>query len=313
MKDKITLLMEETGCEQGEAELALELCGYELEKAVAAVPRLFQNIIVLKGKFKEEVEGLYGLLLIILNLREHSLLRAKSVVSYNPAIYAASLEQNWFEFEKHLYASRLWEGTLQPLSQEIEQLMTGYFSSEESAPFYSDSRGLPVQQETLALRSLLGRRFAAEGFRLLLQRDVLDMGQFQEIRPYAGNGRRPGTRRRGPSRGGPLILRITLEGSPDGVEAADLRAGDMVYAQITDTRDIAQYLSKLFGPGASEDTSSLLVPVEAVESGPSQEIGIRVRFSLGVCGDVNVAPETRLKVIRRSSRSKESWWKKFFG
>ena len=61
MKDKVTLLIEETGCDRSEAELALELCGYDLETAVQAVPRLFQNISVFKGRLHVRSESLYGL------------------------------------------------------------------------------------------------------------------------------------------------------------------------------------------------------------------------------------------------------------
>ena len=56
MRDKVALLMDETGCDRAEAELALELCGYDLENAVAAVPRLFQNILVLKGRLRSPQE-----------------------------------------------------------------------------------------------------------------------------------------------------------------------------------------------------------------------------------------------------------------
>ena len=42
MKDKIELLMEETGCDRGEAELALEMSGYEVEEAATGEAALEQ-------------------------------------------------------------------------------------------------------------------------------------------------------------------------------------------------------------------------------------------------------------------------------
>ncbi|MBI4346812.1 MAG: hypothetical protein HY553_08145 [Elusimicrobia bacterium] len=305
MRDKIDLLMQETGCEQGEAELALELCGYEVEKAVAAIPRLFQNIGVLKAKFHEPAESLYGLMLVILNLRDQSLLRARFVVSYNPAVYATSLEQGWFDFEKYLYACRLWDGSLQSLSQELEQLAGAFFASPEAAPFYSESADASLESGVAGLRAALGRRFSREGLRLVARRDVLDMGQFQQL-GTASRPSRPRPRRH--ALGGSLILRIALEPQADGLPAGELRAGDLVYVTITDHRDIAQYLARLFGP--SDAPGTLLVPVEAVETGPKGEVGVRVRFSLGVCGDVNLPPDIRLKVVRRNTP--RPWWKKLF-
>ena len=59
MKDKIELLMEETGCDRGEAELALEMCGFDLEEAVRQIPRLLNDICALKGKFWTTVLGMF--------------------------------------------------------------------------------------------------------------------------------------------------------------------------------------------------------------------------------------------------------------
>ncbi|MBI4422754.1 MAG: hypothetical protein HY554_03450 [Elusimicrobia bacterium] len=307
MKDKIELLMRETGCEQGEAELALELCGYEVEKAVAAVPRLFQNIAVLKGKLRDEGEALYGKFLVILNLKDRSLVRARSVVSYNPAVYSAKLEEGWFDFEKHLYACRLWDGSLQALSQEVEQLLASFFATPEAAPLFEETAGTLDGRGAELLSVLLARRFTPDRLAVVLHRDVLDMGQFQQLGDASRRPARSRSKRGIPA--GSLILRIALEPQVDGLPAGELRAGDLVSAIITDSRDIAQYLSKLFGP--AEGTSSLLVPVEAVERGPGAEVGVRVRFSLGVCGDVNLPPDIRLKVVRRAAPT--PWWKKLLG
>ena len=43
VQDKIHLLMEETGCDPGEAELALASAGYDLEKAVRTIARLLRR------------------------------------------------------------------------------------------------------------------------------------------------------------------------------------------------------------------------------------------------------------------------------
>ena len=320
MKDKIELLMQETGCAQGEAELALELCGFEVEKAVAAIPRLFQNIAVLKGKLRDDGETLYGLLLVILNLRDRSLMRARAVVSYNPAVYMADVEQGWFDFEKHLYACRLWDGSLQSLSQDLEKLLVSYFASADSVPFFAETKAAESRASQF-FRDVLAPRFTPGRLSLVLRRDLLDMGQFQQIGPdWARRPHRGRQRRLGPE--GTLILKIALEPQADGLPAGELRAGDLVYAMITDTRDVAQYLARLFGP---QDSGSLLVPVEAVETVPALEswpggaesraglpaIGVRVRFSLGVCGDVNLPPDIRLKVVRRAA-AQTSWWRKLF-
>src|SRR5579883_286762 len=132
MQDKIALLMEETGCDRGEAELALEMCGYEVEEAVKAIPRLLKNIAVVKARFAHPDQDKFGLLLAVLNTKSAVLLRARAVLSFNPAVYAVSLEKDWFEFEKHLYGCRLWDGSLQAESFEIERRIAGQFRESES-------------------------------------------------------------------------------------------------------------------------------------------------------------------------------------
>lgn len=311
MKDKVTLLMEETGCDRSEAELALQLCGYDLESAVQAVPRLFQNIVILKGRFCVRKESLYGLCLAILNLKEKRLLRARAVISYNPAVYASELDQHWFDFEGRLYACRLWPGTMQAVSQEAEGLLAGYFDSPEAGAFYEE--GASVDEAALEpLKALLGARLGAP-VDLQFRQDVLDLGQFREVRPQEEGQARPTQKRRtrgtraGPGAENLLILRIAVEPDPEGTLAEELHAGDLVHVAINDGRDIAQYLARLFGAAQDE---SMAVPVEAIEKGAG-EVTVRVRFSAGVCGDVSVPGDLRVRAERRLGKT--SWWKKFLG
>ncbi|TBR17877.1 hypothetical protein EPO15_16000 [bacterium] len=306
-KDTVALLMEETGCDRSEAELALQLCSYDLESAVQAVPRLFQHVVIFKGRVRSAPESLYGLWLAILNLKEGRLLRARAVVSYNPAVYASELDTHWFDFEGRLYACRLWAGTAQGLSQELEAVLSKTFDSPEAKPFYEEGKrfsGDAFAPLKAAMGGVLGG-----GLDLEARQDVLDLGQFREVRPSASPP--PRTRPKRGSRGGTLVLHIAVEPDPEaGVAASELRAGDLVYASINDQRDIAQYLAKLFGARGESGPAPIVVPVEAVERTEGR-VGLRVRFSAGVCGDVELPGPLKVKTSRRPARG--SWWKRFIG
>lgn len=318
MKDKISLIMEETGCERGEAELALELCGYDVENAMQVVLRLSQNIAVFKGRLRASGECIYGLWLVILDLKARSLLRARAVVSYNPAVYASDLGAHWFDFEGRLYACRLWAGTLQGLSQEVEQALSAAFASPEFRRYYQE--GVTYQAKDFEpLRAVLDGLLGG-CVDLQASQDLLDMGQFREVRPRReGAGERKPVRRprashaQGPGvgPGGILVIQVALDPDPEGIPCSSLSAGDMVYATINDQRDIAQYLSKLFGSRTEEGPRPLLVPVEAIEKGETGVVTIRVRFSAGVCGDVAMPGDLRLKAVQRPPKA--PWWKKIFG
>lgn len=299
IQDKIALLMAETGCDQSEAELALEMCGYEVEQAVKAIPRLHKNIVVLKGRFVCPEQSWHGLLLVILNVKARALVRCRAVLSYNPAVCAVPLEKDWFEFEKALYACRLWEGSLPPESLEVEKAVAarcraGFDDSEEAAR----------PELAAAVRGAL--RAPVD---LKLKRDVLDLGQFQSINDTPVPGK---PARRAPGRDEDLILKIGLEEDAGGVAAAELHAGDVVGALIADNRDIGRYLSLLFGGHSEKGPVPVLAPVEAIESSAEGAL-VRVRFSLGVAGDAILPLEGRYKLHRAAAAGGEEspWWKRF--
>jgi hypothetical protein len=306
--DKVALLMEETGCERGEAELALEMCGFELEKAVKAVPRLLKNIVVLKGKFRLPQEHQFGLILAVLNLKSRAVLRTRAVVSFNPAVYGVSLAKDWFEFEKYLFGCRLWEGSLQAESQEIEQNLAAHFRTATGSPAFSSEPGVDVSAE---VAGVLGPFFQGAAVDLNVRKEILDLGQFQSLGPSeAAPARRPRRSTAGQEYE-PLILKIGLDEDEAGVPAEELRAGDLVSARIVDTRDIAQYLSKLFGCYSEKGPQPVAAPIEAVESGEEGTL-VRVRMAVGVCGDAQVPPGKKLKVQRGQEQRPVPWWRRFF-
>jgi len=325
--DKISLLMEETGCDQGEAELALEMCGYVVEEAVKAIPRLHKNIVVFKGRIVQPEQNLFGLLLVILNVKSRAVLRTRAVLSYNPAVCAVSLEKDWFEFEKYLYGCRLWEGSLPTESLEIEQAVAGHLRSGAEAGLF-DAQPSGADRVQAELAGVLKQLLRSGRLELRLKKDVLDLGQYHSLRAPSGIGERQPSRGGVPWRadGGPqpdelLVLKVTLESDPAGMPAAELRAGDLVAATITDTRDIAKYLAKFFGGHSDQGPVPVPAPVEAIEAAPAPAAGepqallVRVRFSAGVCGDAEVASQARLRAVRKAPGMPEkiSWWQRFFG
>ncbi|OGS39945.1 MAG: hypothetical protein A2506_12235 [Elusimicrobia bacterium RIFOXYD12_FULL_66_9] len=313
MNDKIDLLMEETGCDRGEAELALEMCGYEVEEAVRQIPRLLRDICALKGKFLLPTKNQHGLVLVILNLKSRKVLRARAVMSFDPAVCAISLDEDWFAFEKHLYGCRLWDGSLPAESLEVEQHLTAHF---RAAPpeIFAHLREAPSEAAGGELAVPLRALFRDPGLSVRLKKDILDLGQFQSLRKAPV----PAARRGKPAaHAAPaedlLVLKIALEEDPEGVPASELHAGDMVSARIVDGRDIAKYLARLFGGLTASGPVPIEAPVEAIESGPDGVL-LRARFAVGVAGDGLVPADRRLKATRGAAQGQGdgSWWRRFF-
>lgn len=310
MDNKIALLMEETGCDFAEAQLALEMGGWQVEEALKALACILKNIVVVKARFIHPQGDRFGLLLAVLNAKSGEVLRARAVLSYNPAVYESSLDKHWFEFEKSLYSCRLWEGSLPAESLELEHVVARYFreGGVETAARLARASEVEVHGEVVRL---LHDYFGARTQRVRLVREVLDLGQFHAAarQPDSLRQRVPAV----PAAEESLVLKLELERDPAGLFAADLRCGDMIAARITDPRDVAQYLAKLFGGYGERGPVPVLVPVEAVEAG-DVEVLVRARFSTGVCGDGLVRRDERVKAVRIAVRNqdKHSWWRRIF-
>lgn len=309
--DKILLLMEETGCDRAQAEQALESAHFEVGEALKVVARQLRHIVVVKGKFAHPEANQFGLLMVVVNSKTHEVLRSRAVVSFNPAVYEPGLDKDWFEFERQLYGCRLWDGSLQMESLEVERALTERFRALEGFALEALSRDdtpAPMADVSGALKEVFNATV-----RLKLKKDVRDLGQFRSL--DASGPSRSASRSSKPARANedPLVLKIALEQDDGGISARELRAGDMVSARIVDARDIAQYLAKLFGAHSDSGPMPVLVPVEAVESGPEGLLA-RVRFAAGVCGDALVPSDSRLKIVRIAVRNQEShsWWRRFF-
>lgn len=310
MEGKIELLMEEAGCTREQAVQALVASNGDVEEAIKAVARLLRHIVVVKGKFHNPEANQFGLLMLAVNVKTREVLRSRAVVSFNPAVYEADLEKDWFDFERHLFSCRLWEGSLQTESLEVERALSERFGSLEDDALRSlggDEAPAPTADVSAALKVVLGTTA-----RLKLKKDVIDVGRFKSLEAAPS---RSNSRAKAPAKAAedPLVLKISLEQDPVGIAASELRAGDMVSARIVDGRDIAQYLAKLFGAFSETGPVPVLAPVEAVESGPEGLLA-RVRFAAGVCGDAVVPIDSRLKVVRVVVRNREShsWWRRFF-
>jgi hypothetical protein len=305
--------MEESGCDRGEAELALEMCGYDFEAAVRQIPRLLRDICAIKGKFVLPSANQHGLVLVVLNLKSRKVLRARAVMSYDPAVCAIELEEDWFAFEKHLYGCRLWDGSLPSESLEIEQRLTAYFRSAP-ADIFDGLREQDAVAVYAAVMAQLRDYFHEPGLSLRLKKDILDLGQFQSLRKApAPSVRRGKSSSRVPLPEDLLVLKIALEEDEGGVSAAELHAGDLISAKIVDSRDIAQYLARLFGGLTPQGLSPIEAPVEAIEAVEGGVL-VRARFAVGVAGDVVASAEKKFKAVRGAvhERADESWWRRFF-
>src|SRR4051812_29999814 len=112
MKGKVELLMEETGCERGEAELALEMCGYEVGGGGRKTARLPRDSAAAKVKFAAPAAPKHAAALVGQHPTRPTRHRCRALFSSEPTVWAMEITEDWFACERPLFGSRLRGGSL---------------------------------------------------------------------------------------------------------------------------------------------------------------------------------------------------------
>lgn len=331
MTDPIRLVMEETGCDGSQAELALAAAGYNIPRAIRHIRDLLRDITVTKARFMSEAQQAYGILTLIVNTRHRTPVRLAAVVSQNPAVCEPGLDTPWTIFERHVYSSRIQEGAQQPLTYAVERRLSARLEDGAGTiyDFLRDGKSADIQEE---LRALISAVLQAGDLSLNLQLEQLNLTQLREMRESAppaqpttgapsprgeeppNDSLPPGLDTRDAARGDtphPVIeLEVELPPAPAGdagLPVRDLTQGDWVEAVLTDSRDIAQYLGRLLGgqPGAM-----LLGVVELAGPATEGRRPIRLRFGPGIAGITQAPEDLAVRVARRIRRRSwlSRWW-----
>lgn len=287
--------MEETGCEQGEAELALELANNDLEKAIKTIGSLLRHIFAIKGKLNFPDKSLYGLLLIVINSKTQEILRLHTVVTYNPTLYESSPEMDWYALEKLIFSYRLDEGSLPDFTQELEQKL---------GPHLLGKKEILVKCDPAELSKLLLDFFLPDKVNISLITEELNLTQFRRL---PSNDDAPNTKAEAnDGEPGTVWLEVNILEDEDGKEVDKIVEGDMVLSQITDTRDIAHYLAHLIG-GRREGG---MVPLPAVVKKISvldNECEVQVHYAPGIIGIARVKKDLKVGLLESKT---QPWWKK---
>jgi len=294
MFEKVRLLMEETGCEQGEAELALELADNDLEKAIKTIGSLLRHIVALKGKLNFYEKSLYGLLLIVINTKSQEILRLHTVVTYNPGLYENSPEMDWYALEKMIFSYRLDAGSLPDFTQELEQKLT---------PYLLGKKDTLVKCDPAEIKALLLEFLAPDKVNISLFAEELNLTEFRRLPSNETVNERSKIHDTEP---GTVWLEVDLLEDADGKELNKLAEGETVLSRITDTRDIAHYLAHLIGGQKESEKIPLPAVIKKIAFGDN-ESEVQVHYAPGIIGIAKVKNDVKIKLLEPKE---ESWWKK---
>ena len=305
MRENVKILMEETGCDEGQAELVLHSTGNNLEKAIQSIDLLLKYIVVIKGKFICNQTNVYGQFIVISHLNQKRIVRLGALGTYDPSIYEEQLDLKWRDFEKRLYGHRLSEGCLHELIQKLEQNLNWQIASDYRKSFFQNLKDRNYEEIISILRAVVSKSLEDPQVKVEMDVEELSLSQFkfpQEptipsemgVKPSSNQAREPVDKKEST-----IVLRTELvtDTSSSSVEIEKLRKNDLILVKISDPRDIAQYLSRLLGGCKGEEVIPLSTIVEGVRE-EGDQWAVKTRFSPGIVGEALVKKKIRVRRLK---------------
>jgi len=305
VRENVKILMEETGCDEGQAELALHSTGNNLEKAIKSIDLLLRYIIVTKGKFVCDRRNVYGQFIVISHLNQKRIVRLGALATCDPSIYEETLDCKWRQFEKRLYGHRLSEGCLHELVQKLEQNLNWQIASDYRKSFFQNLKDKNYEEIVGIFREIISKSLEDAEAKIGMDVEELNLSQFKSLQEptipadvgvKASPGHAPKSADR---KEGTIVLgtKLLTDVSSSSVEVGRLRKNDLILVKISDSRDIAQYLSRLLGGCKGDEVVPLSAIVEEVREKADKWV-VRTRFSPGIVGEALVEKKARIKRLK---------------
>lgn len=309
-------MVEETGCDKDEARHYLEEASGNITWALKNILRDIKPIGVIKCRFKIDEVNIYGLVLFIFNGRTRKMFRYAAVVGCNPVIYETDNRQQWFLFEKELYSQRLKDGSLREITQKIEQSLLVKIQEQDNDEYYNSWDELNIRKIEEIFKDQIrevikydtGKEYDAN---IEIQWQKLNLRQFkyltdtekidEEFKLHLDEERTSASL---------IALNTELVKSTDGsptIKIEKVEAGDMVFTEISDDRDIGIYLAHLLGARKEDLSIPLSASVEDVKD-TEEGVEIIVRFGPGIVGRAIENPKKKIGIIRNPIARTCSWW-----
>ncbi|MDR0820360.1 MAG: hypothetical protein LBN19_02410 [Endomicrobium sp.] len=292
-KDQLQLLIEETGCEQAEAEIALSLSSNNIEKAIYTIGLLLKFITVFKIRLIFPKESIYGLIHIAVNMKTHDILRFSMIFSHNPVIYEISVNIDWFSFEKAIFSARLGAGAMENYTQKIEENLK--LHTQQSI------KEIRVSKEEIS--TIIKTFFHPATVEMEIVNEELNLTQFKKLPDY--NTQQNEISFAGYDLGF-VKLDVKILEDPSGKPTEKIAENDTVLSLITDKRDIAHYLAHLTGGRKSGIMIPLPAMVKKIYS-KNNDFEIHLHYAPSITGLAKIKSGIKLKVLETKS---QLWWKK---
>ncbi len=339
--EKIRLLMETTGCNRYEAELAAKSSGGNFVEALNFLHNAMARLDVIRGKFIVKEQFIYGAFLFISDIKKGLPLAISVVVSKNPAVYEMSVSSDWEDIEKHIYSARLSVGSLPEISALLQEKFSGLVWMVCSEPSFDIEENIKKTLEEI---------FNTKNVQLAYERTEEPyktptstiVGAMDNINKNSGEEVTSGLNfsydeMAVASRQRVRAATITLDVEPlklliqgdniksdevdikDFVPASEVKSGYAIWVRIADSREVAIYLAERLGCYKEEKGFLPIVcEVLSVKIVGGQMV-YEVKFTDNISGVCKVRPDENIKAVFLDQNKDEKFstisklWRKIFG
>lgn len=231
------------------------------------------------------------------------MIRHAAISGCNPSIYEVDIQEQWFAFEKNIYARRLAPGALREITQKIEEALLITIQRLRMDEFYlswSSGDTLKVSEmisDTVRNAILDDCGYESEVL-LQISPQTLNLRQFKYLSDSEIFDELPLHLEEEDSHSSMVFLEIELSkenGTP--VRALKLEPGDLVFTIINDKRDIGVYLAHLLGGRKADEPVPLSATVEDVKY-TAEGLEIFVRFGPMILGRCILDPREKIGVLK---------------
>jgi len=292
LNENIKLLMEETGCEEQEANAALELAGGNIEQAIINIGVMLKYITAYKAKINLKHDNIFGLIHIITNNKNLDLLKFSSIMSYNPAVYEQDCSTDWFSFEKAIYSYRLVDGAIEKYTKAIETTLKDFVSAKLKQHNILTLNDMKAVLEEFFLDNDIQMEIVAQELTL---RDFKKLPNYFPDIHFEASGNEDTT----------IDLETIILEDSEGKKIEDISVGDNVLAKIIDERDISHYLGHLIGAMKDNKMIPMMVSVQNIIK-QEDHYDVYLKYADLIYGISKVEFGRTLKVLETK---RVPWWK----
>ena len=314
MDPKVKELMYMSGADEKLSSLLIEFTGGDIEGASKIIEAMPKNYIAIKVRYMAHKAHYYGVILIVIDLKQKSFENIFLVADKNKDASQIDTTLKYDEFkEKIISYVKKQDHDIEMMGRLKEAINTENFKEKVFAKSDGDNR-LDTEQLKVVFSELFSRVLTEQNCAIKIETEEVDLFsvhesayqyQVKKNKESDNDEKDSGTDGEKKKKEEVHIRNISLVllkvepvvAPVMGVPALELQVNDKIMVKIIDQREIGYYLSGLLD--ARENQESVPVPATIKEISKQEDtdnLMIIVEFGPGIAGKMHISPEIKIEI-----------------